>query len=48
MFVIEPADTLTILATNEFDEAIMASPAAIEDSLFVRTDRAIYRIKKTF
>jgi len=47
MFVIEPGDTLSILATNEFDEAIMASPAAIGDSLFVRTDKAMYRIKKT-
>ena len=47
MFVIDPGDTLSILATNEFDEAIMASPAAIGDSLFVRTDKAMYRIKKT-
>ena len=47
MFVIEPGDTLSILATNEFNEAIMASPAAIGDSLFVRTDKAMYRIKKT-
>ena len=46
MFVIEPGDTLSILATNEFDEAIMASPAAIANSLFVRTDKAMYRIKK--
>ncbi len=47
MFVIKPGDTLTILAKNQFDEAIMASPAAIGDSLFVRTDRAMYRIKKS-
>ena len=46
MFVIEPGDTLAILAKNDFDEAIMASPAAIGDSLFVRTGRAMYRIKK--
>ena len=46
MFVIEPGDTLSILAKNEFDEAIMASPAAIANSLFVRTDKAMYRIKK--
>jgi hypothetical protein len=46
MFVIQPGDALNILAKNEFDEAIMASPAAIGDSLYVRTDKAIYRIKK--
>jgi hypothetical protein len=46
MFVIQPGDALKILAKNEFDEAIMASPAAIGDSLYVRTDKAMYRIKK--
>jgi hypothetical protein len=46
MFVIQPGDALNILAKNEFDEAIMASPAALGDSLYVRTDKAMYRIKK--
>jgi ligand-binding sensor domain-containing protein len=46
MIDIQPGDALHILSKNEFDEAIMASPAAIGDSLYVRTDKAVYRIKK--
>ena len=47
MFVIQPGDELDILSKNEFGEAIMASPAAIENSLYVRTEKAMYRIEKT-
>ncbi|MDO7714352.1 MAG: PQQ-binding-like beta-propeller repeat protein, partial [Pirellulales bacterium] len=47
MFVIQPGDELDILSKNEFGEAVMASPAAIENSLYVRTEKAMYRIEKT-
>jgi|TARA_Y100000991_G_C21916448_1_gene324589 outer membrane protein assembly factor BamB len=47
MFVIKPGNELDILTKNDFDEAIMASPAAIDNSLYVRTDKAMYRIEKT-
>ncbi len=46
MFVIRPGETLDILATNEFGEAIMASPAAVGRALYVRTERALYRIEQ--
>jgi outer membrane protein assembly factor BamB len=47
MFVIQPGDELDILSKNEFGEAVMASPAAIKNSLYVRTEKAMYRIEKT-
>jgi hypothetical protein len=47
MFVIKPGNELDILTKNDFEEAIMASPAAIDNSLYVRTDKAMYRIEKT-
>jgi hypothetical protein len=46
MFVLEPGKTLKILATNKVDGAVMASPAAVGRSLYVRTDRTLYRIEK--
>ncbi len=45
MFVIQPGDGLKILSKNDFGEAVMASPAAIENALFVRTEKAMYRIE---
>ena len=41
--VIKPGRTGEVVAENQVDGQIMASPAAIEDSLLVRTDRAVYR-----
>lgn len=46
MFVLAPGKKLEILATNKVDGAVMASPAAVGRSLFVRTDRTLYRIEK--
>ena len=34
------------LASNQLDGEILASPAAIDGSLFIRTDKALYRITK--
>jgi outer membrane protein assembly factor BamB len=33
------------LATNDLEEAIFASPAVSGDALFIRTEKAIYRIE---
>jgi len=43
-FVIAPGRTYELLATNRLDGRIFATPAAVGDSLYVRTDEALYRI----
>lgn len=43
-YVIAPGDTFQLLATNTLDGQIMATPAAVDSDLFVRTDKALYRI----
>lgn len=45
-FVLAPGKTYKLLATNTLDGQIMATPAAIGSDLFVRTDKAMYRIAK--
>ena len=44
--VIEPADEFQKLAENSLPGQIMASPIAVDDSLYLRTDTAIYRFEK--
>ena len=34
------------VATNELGERLMASPAVSGNALFIRTDKAIYRIEQ--
>ena len=46
MFVISPGETLDVVATNSFGEGIMASPAAVGNALYIRTEKAVYRIEK--
>jgi hypothetical protein len=46
MFVLAPGKTLKVLATNKLDGAVMASPAAVGRSLYLRTDKSLYRIEK--
>ncbi len=47
MFVIQPdATELSLLATNQLDSQIMASPAAIKDSLYVRTAKSLYHFRR--
>ena len=43
-FVVPAAREFSILAENKLDGQIMASPAAIEGAIFLRTDKALYRI----
>jgi len=49
-FVIDPGSgpgfTSKLLAANQLDGAIFATPAAVGDSLYLRTDTAIYRIRR--
>jgi outer membrane protein assembly factor BamB len=44
-FVLAPGREYKLLATNKLDGTIMASPAAIDNALFIRTDKALYRIE---
>ena len=43
--VITPGKTYQQLATNTLDGSIMASPAAVDGSLYLRTDKALYCIR---
>ena len=44
--VLEPAREFKVLASNRLaDEQLMASPAAVEGSLFIRTATSLYRIE---
>lgn len=45
VFVLSPGKSYRLLATNQLDGALMASPIAIGHALFIRTDSAIYRIE---
>jgi outer membrane protein assembly factor BamB len=44
--VLKAGDTFEVLAKNQLDSAIMASPAVAGKSLFVRTATALYRIEQ--
>ncbi len=44
-FVIQPGKEFKLLSTNELDGAHFASIIALQSSLIVRTDKAIYRIQ---
>jgi outer membrane protein assembly factor BamB len=45
-FVIKPGKTYELLATNQLDGRIFATPAAVDRSLYLRTDTALYRLEK--
>ncbi len=45
-FVISPGRKYELLATNKLSGEIMASLAAIDEGLLVRTDKALYLLKK--
>ena len=45
-FVLAPGRTFELLATNQLDGQIFATPAALGRSLFLRTDEALYRLEK--
>lgn len=46
MFVIEAGSEYKLLAENKLDGGFYATPVAVDDQLFLRTDRALYCLKK--
>ena len=44
--IIQPGDTLEILARNKLDDGFMASPAVTDGALFLRTTTHLYRIQE--
>lgn len=45
MFVLRPGKKFELLADNPLEGAVMASPAAVDSALYVRTDKQLYRIE---
>jgi outer membrane protein assembly factor BamB len=45
-FVLRPGRQFQLLAKNALDGQIMATPAALEHALYLRTDQALYRIER--
>ncbi len=46
VFVLSLGEDSEVIRTNQVDGQIMASPAAIDDALILRTDKALYRFEK--
>ncbi len=44
--IIQPRETLEILARNQLDDGFMASPAVADGALFLRTTTHLYRIQE--
>jgi sugar lactone lactonase YvrE/enterochelin esterase-like enzyme len=45
-FVLRPGVAFELLATNELDGGIFATPAAVGRGLYLRTEKALYRLEK--
>jgi len=45
-FVLEPGRTFSVKAENDLDGQIMATPVAVGRALYLRTDKALYRLEK--
>ena len=45
-FVIKPGRTFEVVATNQLDGQIFATPAALGRAIYLRTDEALYRLEK--
>ena len=43
--MIKPGQEGEIVAENQLDGRIMASPAVVDNALVLRTDKALYRIE---
>lgn len=46
VFVVEPGDHFKQKAANQLDSRIMATPVAVGDSLFIRTEKTLYHFGK--
>ncbi len=47
MFVLATGDELEIVAPNEFDEGIYATPAIVANTMYLRTPRPLWAIGTT-
>ena len=45
-YVLQPGREYKLLATNQLDGQIMASPAALDGALIIRTEKALYKLGK--
>jgi outer membrane protein assembly factor BamB len=45
-YVMQPGRSYQLLSENHLDGRILATPAIVNRALFVRTDRALYRVEK--
>jgi sugar lactone lactonase YvrE/outer membrane protein assembly factor BamB/enterochelin esterase-like enzyme len=45
-FVLRPGKTYELLATNQLDGGIFATPAAVGRAVYLRTEKALYRLEK--
>ncbi|MFM8579087.1 MAG: PQQ-binding-like beta-propeller repeat protein, partial [Planctomycetaceae bacterium] len=45
-FVLEPGRSYSVLAENELDGEIMATPVAVGRAIYLRTAKALYRLEK--
>lgn len=46
IFVLAPGKMFKVIATNTTDGAVMATPAAVDRAIYVRTEHALYRVEK--
>ncbi len=46
VFVMRPQSTFELVATNQMDSDIMATPAAVGEQILIRTRKSLYRIQK--
>ena len=44
--VLKPGRKFELVGENKLDGRVMASAAVVDGSLFVRTDKALYRIER--
>jgi outer membrane protein assembly factor BamB len=44
-FVIKPGKDYELLATNQLDGRIFATPAAVDRAIYLRTDTALYKLE---
>jgi outer membrane protein assembly factor BamB len=42
LVVFKPGDRFEVLAQNDFGEGIVATPALVDDKIYVRTERHLY------
>ncbi|MFP6907567.1 MAG: hypothetical protein VCG02_20290 [Verrucomicrobiota bacterium] len=44
--MVKPGKTFELLAKNTFEGMFYASPAFAEQAMFLRSDKALYRVEK--